>query len=126
MTFAIYMSSDKSKKSSIKFGSYDPIGMTEPLSLIRTVNKTSWALNAKDFKFGVNASDITGQRIVYIEPSSPFIYAPAADFVSISRSFLNYYKDQGLTCNYNREIRLYTCSFDKSCDDIQRNIDADF
>jgi hypothetical protein len=80
MTFAIYMSSDNSTGSSIKFGSYDTEGIKdgEELSLIRTNKNDSWVLKAKDFRFGANkAENINGTRKVFIEPSSPFIYAPA-------------------------------------------------
>lgn len=48
------MESDKEGRSDIKFGSYDTDRIEEgfDLSLIQTVNKTTWAVQGKDFKIG--------------------------------------------------------------------------
>jgi hypothetical protein len=54
LTFAIFLESDKEGRSDIKFGSYDTERIEEghALSLIQTVNTTTWAVQGKDFKIG--------------------------------------------------------------------------
>ena len=54
LTFAIYLESDAEGRSDIKFGSYDTDRIEEgfALSMIQTVNSTTWALQGKDFKIG--------------------------------------------------------------------------
>jgi len=90
LTFAIYLTSNEKMKSNIKFGSYDVEGIdpTTTLTLIRTVNTTSWALKANDFKIGSIPLLIYGDRQAIIEPSSPFIYVPGDDFQKIARALM--------------------------------------
>ena len=125
------MSSDDTR-SSIKFGSYDEEGIMEGevLKLVRTNQVGSWMLKAKDFRFGLDDTieNINGTRMVHIEPSSPFIYAPAADFLQISRKFLFYYQNESFSCNYDRNTSIYSCHFDQPCEEARKilNKDADF
>ena len=95
LTFSISMNSENGfENSKVQFGGYDPENIMDgyDLQLIETVNSTTWALSGKDFKIG-NGTDTqsfldTETRFVYFEPSSPFIYAPQADFVKFARELL--------------------------------------
>ena len=125
LTFAIYLESDAIGRSDIKFGSYDTDRIEDgfQLSMIQTVNSTTWALQGKDFRIGNQTSEGTRSfldetRKVFIEPSSPFIYVPPADFVKFARELQLSYLDQGLRCTYDNSQKSLSssCRFEKPCD----------
>ena len=61
LTFAIYLESSAIGRSDIKFGSYDTdrVEAGYQLSMVKTVNSTTWALQGKDFRIGNNTADGT-------------------------------------------------------------------
>jgi hypothetical protein len=86
LTFAIYLSSEDDVKSNIKFGSYDTIGLESQntsLTLLRTINTTTWATYAKDFTINGSIVEFDTVRQAVVEPSSPFIYLPTSDFFKV-------------------------------------------
>lgn len=140
LVFAIFMESDENGRSDIKFGSYDTdrIESGHQLAMIETLNTTTWAVEAKDFKIGAfirekiengeineissdgHKSFLDGTRKAFIEPSSPFIYVPPADFVLFARQLQLYYGDQGLKCTYDnlKKSLSSSCRFEKPCSEI--------
>lgn len=71
-------------------------------------------MQAKDFKVGGDILDFGTAREAIIEPSSPFIYIPSADFFKVTRKLLEKYGSIGIKCNND-----HTCRFDKNCDEVQ-------
>jgi hypothetical protein len=63
---------------------------------------------------------LNGTRKAFIEPSSPFIYAPPADFVLFARQIQLSYSDQGMRCTYDnvKPSLSSSCRFEKPCDQI--------
>jgi hypothetical protein len=87
------MNSDNGfENSKIEIGNWNPENILEghELEMLETLNSTTWALLGKNFIVGNESSEGTPSflpelRFIYLEPSSPFIYAPAADFVKFAR-----------------------------------------
>ena len=65
----------------IKFGSYDPnaIKDNKDLTVIRTLNKGSWAIDLQTAKFN-NDPFITTDNNILITPDQPYFYFSSKDF----------------------------------------------
>lgn len=127
-SFAISMD----KYPHIQFGSYDPLNILpgHDLHTIKTVNGTSWAVQGYDFKIGDYTSEglpsfLDETRYIYFEPSSPFIYLPAADFVKFARELQQSYMDQGIRCTYDnvKPSLSSSCRFEKPCSEVHSTDD---
>ena len=113
MVFSIYLRPESGSSSSIKFGSYDYEGLTAGIKLktVRTTGRNTWSLHVKNIQIGDKdiAVPTSGadRRIVYLEPSSPFIYFPKADVFSVFEALGDAYKDNNIIC----DVTIGACYF---------------
>jgi len=76
MTVAFFVQNDASRKSTIKFGSYDQIGLKpgKKLELIRTAGKDTWDLRANLIEVGKET--LAEGSMIRFEPQLPYLYLP--------------------------------------------------
>ena len=76
---------DINATSHVKFGGWDQVGIQDGhnLSLINTVNKTSWAVRADGFSVG-HKSILSGDDILAIlDPNVPYVMFPSDSFSGV-------------------------------------------
>lgn len=81
--FAIYINELKNK-SVVKFGNWDKDAAHSTMTMISTVNATSWGLMTQKTYFGkekfIFNSFKSDTRVVMLEPKYPYIYLPTDDW----------------------------------------------
>ena len=122
MSFYIADSEDGTAKSTIKFGSYDPLALDpkntfkeckdNKMCLLRTVSNTSWDIKANEIKISLNdkTQELTAAGRVRFEPQLPYLYLPAA-YYKVVVDEMNALHG-GNVCDAEKN----TCKFDKPCD----------
>jgi hypothetical protein len=117
MTVSFFIQNDATKKSTIKFGSYDQIGLKagKKLELIRTHDKGTWDLRANLIEVG--KEKLAEDSIVKFEPQLPYLYLPRDYyrlFIGVIEklySDVDLYGDKDI-CNEQENV----CRFDVPCD----------
>ena len=122
MTVSFFVQNDKlDNKNSIKFGSYDKIGIkpdTE-LELIRTVNTSTWDVKANQIIIG----DTTRAELsdIRFDPQLPYLYLPRDYYRVFTENINKLYSDQDKygaekICNESENI----CVFNEPCDKVEK------
>ena len=62
--------------SYLKIGSMDEEAYTGDLSVIATVNSSTWALNIDKMTVGIQEMDFEATTLLHIDPSIPYMYLP--------------------------------------------------
>lgn len=121
MTVSFFVQNDASKKSSIKFGSYDQIGLKpgSKLELIRTPDKGSWDLRANFIEIGTEK--LAEASMIRFEPQLPYLYLPRTYYRAFVEAIQKLYSDESLygdkdICDETENI----CRFDAPCDEVDK------
>ena len=88
--FSIYSKlNDTEGKSYIKFGGYDEgaIMKNHRLQFIQTSNFTTWGIDLHNLILGNVEQTLDGDRVVFLDPTFPFIYTNQEDFLKISEFY---------------------------------------
>ena len=119
--FSIFIDGSQETKrySSIKFGSYDQLGIKdgEHLQVFKTPSLDNWHLTAgkiemNDYLVTKSKPNILTYRNVSFELAVPYLYVPDYDFDEVVNYTLHKYKDEGYQCDTEK------CWFDQNCDDV--------
>ena len=117
---SVFITSQKglngNKRSSIKFGSYDNQAIQENLQMMRTKDKSTWAVQLTGAS--MIGADLTLQHsttyIIY-DPQFPYLYLPERDFMTYLQKTSNFYAGKNINCNF---AHRGSCYFNDACNDV--------
>lgn len=122
MTVSFFLENEElPNKSSVKFGSYDPIGLRadKELYMIRTAHKGTWDLRANIIQVG--KEKLAEESRIRFEPQLPYLYLPR-DYYRVFVKIINkLYSDEsryGTTkvCDESANI----CRFATPCSKVEK------
>jgi hypothetical protein len=115
---SFYIKSANDFSSSIKFGSYDPVGIApnNVLQMYKTKDLSSWSIKIRNMYLNNDALiDAGGTRYLSLDMQLPYLYLPNADFIKFQVQMANF--DRNIHCNYHNNY----CKWYQSCDSLQTN-----
>ncbi len=114
ITASFYIQPLSGNFSSIKFGSYDEQGIApgSSMSMYKTIDKTTWKINGKEFQ--ANGHDLTSHqdRKVLFDMQLPYLYLPEYDFTSLQIAMAQF--NLNIICSSSKNY----CKFEQQCSDV--------
>ena len=121
MTVSFFVENDNiPNKSTIKFGSYDQIGLRpgKDLQMMRTAHKGTWDLKCNMVKIG--KEKIAEKANIRFEPQLPYLYLPKDYYRAFVDSINKLYEDPNV---YGKKVCIMNenlCRFDVPCKKVPK------
>lgn len=84
----------KGNSASVQIGSWDKKAVKDgqTLTMIGTVDKTTWLVPVRNTKIGETEYTWTNQRQIQFDPHFPYLFVPKNDWSALQKDIFNIYE----------------------------------